>query len=207
MKGGIASRTSGLPHKKPIPVGAHILWPEHTAKSTPRSGKLVGMWGTDWHASSRILQSGWAPCLAAATISSTGLTLPRTLLTCPNDTSLVLGVMRFRRPSKSRDCVLGSSPANLTSNLFRWLSICHGTMLLWCSATVSTTSSPSPRLSRPQVYATKLMASLAFLVNTTSRLEPAPTKAATLSLACSYRSVALALSACTPRCTFELYSS
>lgn len=77
-------------------------------------------------------------------------------------------------------------------------------MLLWCSATEKTISSPGPRLSTAHVLATKLMASLALRVNTISCDEEAFTKRATFSRASSYAAVAQALSACTPRWTFEL---
>ena len=38
--------------------------------------------------------------------------------------------------------------------------ISQGTMLLWCSMRETRTSSPLPRLFKPQEYATKLMASV-----------------------------------------------
>ena len=52
-------------------------------------------------------------------------------------------------------------------------SICQGTMLAWCSMWVSTTTSPSARLARPQDCTTRLSASVAFLVKTISADERA----------------------------------
>ena len=46
--------------------------------------------------------------------------------------------------------------------------IIHGTMLAWCSISVSRTASPARRLARPQLCATRLSDSVVFLVNTTS---------------------------------------
>lgn len=50
----------------------------------------------------------------------------------------------------------------------RAASSCQGTTLEWCSATDRMTSSPSRRLAAPQVLATRLMASVALRVYTTS---------------------------------------
>ena len=83
----------------------------------------------------------------------------------------------------------------------RSASSCQGTRLLWCSATESTISSPGPTLASPQVWATRLMASEALRVNTISRSDAAPTKAATWARARSYASVARAARVWTPRWT------
>ena len=58
--------------------------------------------------------------------------------------------------------------------------MCHGTMLAWCSISVSTITSPSWRLARAQLYATRLIASVTFLVNTISLVSP-PSRRATLA--------------------------
>ena len=63
-------------------------------------------------------------------------------------------------------------------------------MLAWCSIWVSTTASPAPRLALPQVLATRLRASVTFLVNTMPRSEGAPMKRATLPRASSISRVA-----------------
>ena len=86
-------------------------------------------------------------------------------------------------------------------------SICHGTMLEWCSISEMTISSPGPSRSGvgadglPKAYATRLSASEAFLVKTTSSRPGAPMKAATLSRASSYASVDSAPSTCIARPT------
>ncbi len=80
--------------------------------------------------------------------------------------------------------------------------MCHGTMLAWCSISVSTTTSPRPRFERPQLWATRLSASVAFLVNTTSRAGAgAPMNRPTLVRAASKRRVASSAMAYTPRWT------
>mmetsp|Transcript_5373 Transcript_5373/g.16351 ORF Transcript_5373/g.16351 Transcript_5373/m.16351 type:complete len:204 (+) Transcript_5373:1104-1715(+) len=202
MKGDISSSTSIDPHRKPMPVGPHILCPEATSQSAPSACTSTGMCGTLWHASS----STRAPtALAASTTSVTGLTQPSVLLTCAIATSLVRGVTSERMCSRSS---APSSPRRpcLSTQPVRSAMSCQGTRLLWCSMTVSSTSSPSARLSSPQAYATRLMASLALRVHTNSRSEAALMKRATFPRAASYSSVARAESACTPRCTLELYS-
>ena len=68
--------------------------------------------------------------------------------------------------------------------------MCHGTMLAWCSISVITTASVGPRLAPPQDRATRLMASVTFLVNTISSAEGAFTNRATAVRAASMASVA-----------------
>ncbi len=58
-------------------------------------------------------------------------------------------------------------------------SICHGTMLAWCSIWVSTTTSPALRLVRPHVWVIRFIDSVAFFVNTTSSGDGALMKRAT----------------------------
>ena len=53
---------------------------------------------------------------------------------------------------------------------------CHGTKFEWCSSSVTTTMSPGPRLSSPQAYATRLIASVALRMKMTSRASGALTK-------------------------------
>mmetsp|Transcript_13962 Transcript_13962/g.52364 ORF Transcript_13962/g.52364 Transcript_13962/m.52364 type:complete len:227 (-) Transcript_13962:686-1366(-) len=191
IHGGMVSSTSEVPHKKPIPVGPHILCPDATIQSTPSCCTSIGMCGTDWHASNSTL----APCfLAISPTRRTSNSHPNTLLTCAVLTNFTL-------PSSSTDC--SSSKSMLDLSLLRptCLSVapvcahtsCHGTRFEWCSSTLTTTSSPGFRNFTPHVYATKLIASEAFLVNTISRSDFALMKFATFTLASSYASVALPL--------------
>ena len=69
-------------------------------------------------------------------------------------------------------------------------SMCHGTMLAWCSISVSTTTSPGPRLARPHAAAIRFIASVAFLVKMISSEPGALTNRATARRAFSYASVA-----------------
>ena len=61
--------------------------------------------------------------------------------------------------------------------------MCHGTTFAWCSISVTTTTSPSRRLARPQEYATRLMASVTFFVNTISLVDAALSSRATFARA------------------------
>ncbi len=63
-------------------------------------------------------------------------------------------------------------------------------MLAWCSSWVVTIRSPLATLARPQLKATRLIASVALRTNTISRSDGAPRKAATLRRAASKREVA-----------------
>ena len=66
-------------------------------------------------------------------------------------------------------------------------------MFEWCSISVTSTSSPGFSSRAPQAQATRLMASLAFLVKTTPS-RGAPTSRATASRPASKRAVASAAS-------------
>ena len=72
-------------------------------------------------------------------------------------------------------------------------TICQGTMFEWCSISVTSTSSPGFSSRAPQAQATRLIASLAFLANTTPS-RGAPTSRATASRPASKRAVASAAS-------------
>ena len=76
-------------------------------------------------------------------------------------------------------------------------------MFEWCSITEITTSSPGFRPA-PRVWAARLRASEAFLVNTTSSGRAAPMKEDTFTRAPSKASVASAHSRCIARATFAL---
>mmetsp|Transcript_22211 Transcript_22211/g.40875 ORF Transcript_22211/g.40875 Transcript_22211/m.40875 type:complete len:211 (+) Transcript_22211:654-1286(+) len=186
FQGGIALNTSSRPHKKPIPVGPHILCPEATKKSTPSSWTSTGMCGTDWQASSRTR----APALLAVfTTLATGLTHPKTLETCIRLIRRVLDVTKLSSCSTSNS-PSGVMPAKRNLAPVLCASSCQGTMFEWCSMHVRMTSSPSCRLATPQVFATRLIASVAPLVKTISSCDFALTNRATLSRAISKASVA-----------------
>ncbi len=68
--------------------------------------------------------------------------------------------------------------------------ICHGTMLEWCSMSVSSTSSPSCRNFRPQPCATRFMDSVVPRVNTMFSGPGAPKNRARFARAPSNSSVA-----------------
>ena len=183
------SNASSVPQRKPIPVGPHILCPDATIQSTPRVWTSTGMCGTDWHASS----STFAPCFfASSTTAGTSSSHPSTLDTCAVATSLTFpSAMTAASSSMSMPALSFVRPTCRSVAPVRWHTSCHGTRLEWCSRTLTTTSSPGPRFSIPQVYATRLIASLALRVKTIWRSDFALTKLATLTRASSYASVAL----------------
>mmetsp|Transcript_975 Transcript_975/g.2694 ORF Transcript_975/g.2694 Transcript_975/m.2694 type:complete len:201 (+) Transcript_975:571-1173(+) len=198
------SSMSRRPQRKPMPVGPHILWPDATIQSTPSAWTSTGMCGTDWHASKSTL----APTArAAATTAGTGSSQPSTLDTCGRATSLVLSPRRERRCARSMHPASVSIRAYLTTAPVRCARSCQGTMLAWCSTSLTTISSPGPTLSRPHECATRLMASVAPRVKTISRRDAALTNCATLSRAPSYASVARTERAWAPRCTLALSRS
>jgi len=127
--------------------------------------------------------------------------VPSAFETCASATSFVRGESRAANASKSTSPVrvIGAtlSVAPVCSH-----SICHGTMLAWCSSHDTRISSPGPNLGRPYDCATRLMASVVPRTKTISRVERALMKRRTFSRAPSNKSVASWLSVCTPRCTF-----
>ena len=72
----------------------------------------------------------------------------------------------------------------------RFAMYCQGTKFEWCSSSVTTTTSPGPRLSSPHAYATRFSASVVWRVKITSRAEGAFRNARTFSRVPSYAAVA-----------------
>ena len=66
-------------------------------------------------------------------------------------------------------CPRSSTGATRRRAPFSLQSICHGTMLAWCSSQLMTISSPALDVARPQLCATRLMASVAPRTKTMSR--------------------------------------
>ena len=207
--GGIAASSSSVATSAPMPVGPSILWLERTMASTPvafSARKSSGRWAADWQVS----RTTSAPtCWARGTMRSSGLIAPVTLEAWVRASTRVRSVMTSSVPVSIRPSSVRSSQRRVAP--VRAHSSCQGTRLAWCSARVTTTSSPSPmmrrragssaaaapppreagrpRLACPMARATRLMASVAFLVKTSS-LPRAPTKAATASRASSKVAVA-----------------
>ena len=111
-----------------------------------------------------------APCSCAQAASfSTGLIVPSAL-----ETRLLATTFTFPEaaiPSSASSCSSPVSSIGMCLKLapVRLATNCHGTKFEWCSSSVITTTSPGPRLSIPQAYATRLIASVALRVKTTSR--------------------------------------
>ena len=80
-------------------------------------------------------------------------------------------------------------------------------MLAWCSSQLMTISSPAPTWRRPQLWATRLMASVVPRANTMFFDDGAFRKRRTVSRAPSYASVARAASVCAARWMFEFSCS
>ena len=124
--------------------------------------------------------------LARLTISSaTGAIAPVTFEWWLNATTFT----RSSSSSESRSIRPSSvTPYQRSVAPVRRASSCHGIRFAWCSSSVVTMTSPGPtarskRLS-PNVYDTRLIDSVAFLVNTSSSVS-APTKAAMSARPCS----------------------
>ena len=125
-----------------------------------------------------------APCSCAHADSfSIGLIVPSeletrlfaTTFTFP-DAAISSSASSCSSPWSSIGMCLKLAPVRLAMN-------CHGTKFEWCSSSVITTTSPGPRLSCPQAYATRLIASVALRVNTISRAAGALRNARTFSRA------------------------
>ena len=169
-----------------MPVGPYILCTEKVRKSQPMSCTSTRRWGTLCAPStSTFVPWAWA----MAVISFTGFTVPSTLLTWAMQTSRVRGENRFLYASRS---ISPSSVIGITLRTmpFRSRSICQGTMLEWCSITLTSTSSPSLRNASPKEKATRLRLSVVPRVKIISASLRALIKCCTLPRACSWSSVA-----------------
>ncbi len=113
-KGGIASSSARLPYRKPIPVGAHILWPLAARKSTSSACTSTGMCGTDCAASTST--SAPAAC-ARGTIVSSGTIEPIVLETWVSATSLTPRSSASRSSSTSVPSARGGDEAQLGAGL------------------------------------------------------------------------------------------
>ena len=168
-----------------MPIGPSILWPVKMRKSAPIACTSVGTWGTYWLPSTA--SSAPAPCAASAS-RGMSLSVPSTLDIAVTDTSLAPS-SRVSRSRRSR-WPSGVTGIQRSSKPFSAESMCQGTMLAWCSISEITTASPGPRLAAPHERASRLNASVAFLVKTTSLVAGALMKRATLARAPSSASVA-----------------
>ena len=136
--------------------------------------------------------------------------VPSMLETQVSETTLVRSVIRSSMFDRS------SWPSSVRPNQrsvapVRSVSSCHGTMLEWCSISVMSDLVAGTDLQRPpaqaRVLATRLSASVAFLVKITSSRDGAPMNAATLSRAASNASVDSAPSWCMARAMLALCRS
>ncbi len=165
-----------------MPDGPHILCAEKAMKSASHACTSVTLWGTYWQAST----TASAPAAWAAAHSSvTGVSVPSTLLIAVKANTLAPSSSRSRLPSAMSSWPSGVIGSQRSSIPWRAAMMCHGTMLAWCSICVTTTMSPADRWAPPHDWATRLSASVAFLVNTISSASRALTKPATLARACS----------------------
>jgi hypothetical protein len=155
--------------------------------SAPSVDTSTGNCGTACDASTTTV----APTACAlVAISVIGLIVPSAFDTQVRATTLVFSV------SSSSMLLRSSRPSSVTPNHLsvapvRSHASCHGTMLLWCSISETTTTSPGFSAA-PSVCAARLSASEAFLVKTISSRFGAPMNAATLSRPPSYAAVASA---------------
>jgi hypothetical protein len=141
----MASSSSGLAHRQPIPVGPRTLWPVKPKKSHPSAAMSVGRWGAYWAPSTKAR----APAAWAASVSwRMGLMVPSTLDMAVKPSSLAPSSFRSRSLRSSRPW--SSMPRYRTSMLRSAFRASQGTRLAWCSISVNTTTSPVERLARPQ---------------------------------------------------------
>ena len=216
MNGGIAASNSVRPQRQPIPNGPSILWPLQVRKSTPRVDTSILMCGTLWQASKRINES---TARASLTIAGMSFTVPSKFDWWVNATILVRSLNsvssdKSKRPSSVSPIQRSTAPV-LSHNS------CQGTKFAWCSISVTRISSPTLSMKRSEpggrsflcwdfnvafrnAYETKLIASVAFFVNTKSSAL-APMKLAMLDLECSKASVASSASWWAPRCAAALW--
>ena len=184
--GSISSRSSLRPYSTPIPVGPSILWPDRAKKSQSKSITSTGMWGALWAASTNTV----APIFLAFAVSSlTGFMVPTPLDICTIASSLVRGVMYSSMSLRSILASLAKGRIRKVAPLSA-ATFCHGTKLEWCSIGVTMISSPGPMCSCAHVWATRLMDSVVFRVQTISCGSRALMNFATFTRALSYRSVA-----------------
>ena len=145
----MASRIASVPHSTPMPVGPHILWPvKRDEVGAP--GRDVGARGgartgrrrpRRWRRRRGRRRPGGA----------TGVIVPSTFDMAVNDTSFgaVDQAVEVGEVERGRRRRSGSSAARCRRSS---ASMCHGTMLAWCSSSVSTTGvagaqvGPSPGL-------------------------------------------------------------
>ena len=121
--------------------------------------------------------TGTPRACAISMISATGLIVPSAFDTWTTATSLVRSVeqpLELVEPQLAR--VGDRDDPQLRA--FSSQSSCHGTMFEWCSISVTSISSPAPRFARPNVCATRLMASVVPRTKTISRASGALRNAA-----------------------------
>ena len=139
-------------------------------------------------------------------IFRTGTIVPSAFETWVTETSFVRGESSASNSSRisSPRSLIG---ATLSTRPSSSRSICHGTMLEWCSMWVMRTSSPAFSPGRTKLWATRLMDSVAPRVKMISRASAAFRKRWTLTRAVSYARVATSLRWWTPRWMFEFWPS
>ena len=199
LNGSIDSSSSSRPHNAPTLVGPHILCDENAKKSQPSAWTSTALCGAACAPSTTMI----APCSCAQAESfSIGLIVPSAFETRLFATTLTRPSRAIEsRPDRS------SSPLSSSSIIFsvapvRPAMYCQGTKFEWCSSSVTTTTSPGPRFTSPQAYATRFSPSVAPRTKTISRSEGALTNCASFWRAPSYSAVERSESVYTPRCTF-----
>ena len=108
-------------------------------------------------------EAGTPLACARRIISSTGFTMPKTLLTCATETKRVLSLKSPLNASISSD---KSSRKGMTFSVafLRSQSICQGTIFEWCSSWLTIISSPSCSIASPKLRASILRLSVVPLV-------------------------------------------
>ena len=176
--GSIARSSSARPQSAPIPLGPHILWPEIATKSPSSACTSTRMCGAACAAS----QTKIAPCSCAQRTSGARSAdrAERVRDEVRRDDLHVAARARSRRAPERSTLALVVEREHPELGAVAPAMYCHGTKFEWCSSSVTTTTSPGPRLLRPHEYATRLIASVALRTKMISRTSGALMKRAHL---------------------------
>ena len=158
--GGNLSSHSFLPYSTPKPVGPYILCALKTKKSQSSCFTSITRCGTDCAPST---QTAAPRSCAKRIISSMGLIVPNTLLTCAIDTNFVFSLSNSLNATISSDKSSHNGITFSTAPL-RSHSICHGTIFEWCSNCDTIISSPCSTIASPKLRANILRLSVVPLV-------------------------------------------
>ena len=146
-KGGMASSSSGRAHRAPMPVGPEHLVAGAAEEVDVRAPPRRSAGGA--RAGRRRRGSGRPAAWAASASSAMGLMVPSTFDMADTPSSLAPSRVRVRSDRSSWPSpVSGRYRSSMPRSSLR---INQGTILAWCSISVSTTTSPGSGCSTPRI--------------------------------------------------------